>query len=420
MDESSLGIHEIEFVINSWEDFSNCSWVWDHAACSHNLGEVTSWNHSWWLIVDSAFESSWAPVDELDSSLGLNGCNSGVNIFWYDISSIHETASHVFTVSWIALSHHRSWLESWVGDLSNWELFMICFFSWDDWWVWWKHKVDSWIWDQVGLELSNINVKSTIESERSSQWWDNLSNKSIQVSVGWSFNIEISSADIIDGFVIKHNGNISVLKKGVSRKNWVVWLNDCSWNLWGWVDSETEFWFLTVIDWESLEKERSKSRSSTSSYSVEDKESLETCALICKLSDSIKAEINDFFTDSVVSSGEVVGGIFFTWDELLRMEKLSVCSGSNFINNSWFKIKEDTSWDVFTSSSFWEESVEGIISSSNGFVWWHLTVWLDSVLKTEELPTGVTDLDTALTNMNWNNFSHLKSVCLSCKNKNKL
>jgi hypothetical protein len=75
---------------------------------------------------------------------------------------------------------------------------------------------------------------------------------------------------------------------------------------------------------------------------------------------------------------------------------------------------------VFTSSSFWEESVEGIISSSNGFVWWHLTVWLDSVLKTEELPTGVTDLDTALTNMNWNNFSHLKSVCLSCKNKNKL
>jgi hypothetical protein len=118
-------------------------------------------------------------------------------------------------------------------------LFMICFFSWDDWWVWWKHKVDSWIWDQVGLELSNINVKSTIESERSSQWWDNLSNKSIQVSVGWSFNIEISSADIIDGFVIKNNCNISVLEKRVGWEDRVVWLNDCSWNLWGWVDSET-------------------------------------------------------------------------------------------------------------------------------------------------------------------------------------
>jgi hypothetical protein len=31
---------------------------------------------------------------------------------------------------------------------------------------------------------------------------------------------------------------------------------------------------------------------------------------------------------------------------------------------------------------------------------------LDSVLKAEEFPTGVTNLDTALTDMNWNDFSH--------------
>lgn len=79
---------------------------------------------------------------------------------------------------------------------------------------------------------------------------------------------------------------------------------------------------------------------------------METCALISKLSDSVEAEINDFFTNGVMSSGEVVGGIFLSRDELFWMEKLSVGTSSNFIDDSGFEIKEDSSWDVFTSSSF--------------------------------------------------------------------
>jgi len=75
--------------------------------------------------------------------------------------------------------------------------------------------MDSWVWDQVGLELSDINVQSTIESEGSSEGGDNLGNESVQVGVSWSLNIKVSSADIIDGFVINHNGDISVLKKGM-------------------------------------------------------------------------------------------------------------------------------------------------------------------------------------------------------------
>lgn len=70
--------------------------------------------------------------------------------------------------------------------------------------------MDSGIWHQVGLEFSNINVKGTIESQRGSQRGDDLSNKSVQVGVCWSLNIEISSADIIHGFVVEHNSDISV------------------------------------------------------------------------------------------------------------------------------------------------------------------------------------------------------------------
>jgi hypothetical protein len=75
--------------------------------------------------------------------------------------------------------------------------------------------MDSWIWDQVSLELSDIDVKGTIESEGSGKRGDNLSDKSVQVGVGWSLDIEVSSADIINGFVIDHDSDISVLEEGV-------------------------------------------------------------------------------------------------------------------------------------------------------------------------------------------------------------
>ena len=267
--------------------------------------------------------------------------------------------------------------------------------------------MDSWVWDQVGLELSNINVEGTIESEGGGQGRDDLGNESVQVGVGWSLDIEVSSADIIDGLVIKDNGDIGVLEERVSGEDGVVWLNNGGGDLWGWVDGETELGFLTVVDGKSLEEERSETGSGTSTDGVEDEETLETSALIGKLSDSIEAEIDDFLTNGIMSSGEVVGGVFLSGDELLWMEELSVGTGSNLIDNGWLEIEEDGSWDVLTSSGFGEESVEGIVTTTNGFVGWHLTIWLDSVLEAEELPAGVTNLDTGLTDVDGNNFSHM-------------
>merc|ERR1711898_89336 len=73
MDKGSLGIHEIELVIDSGEDLSDGSGVGDHADGSHDLGEITTWHNGRGLVVDTALESSGAPVDELDGSLGLDG-----------------------------------------------------------------------------------------------------------------------------------------------------------------------------------------------------------------------------------------------------------------------------------------------------------------------------------------------------------
>jgi len=259
--------------------------------------------------------------------------------------------------------------------------------------------MDSWIWDQVSLELSDIDVKGTIESEGGSKGGDNLRDESVEVGVSGSLNVEGSSTDIVDGFVVKHDSDIGVLKKRMGGQDGVVWLNNSGGDLWGWVDGETELGLLTVIDGESLEEEGTETGSGTTTDGVEDEETLETSTLVSEFSDSVEAEIDDFFTNGVMTSGEVVGSIFFTRNKLFWVEELSVGTSSDLIDDGWFEIEEDTSWDVLSSTSLREEGVEGIITTSDGLVRWHLSIRLDAVLEAEEFPACVTNLDTGLTDV---------------------
>ena len=117
--EGSLGVHQVEFVVKSGEDFSNGGGVGDHAASSHDLGEITSGDDGGGLVVDSNLEAGGAPVDELDGSLGLDGGNGSIDVLGDNISSVHHGAGHVFSVPGVALGHHVGRLEAGVGDLSN-------------------------------------------------------------------------------------------------------------------------------------------------------------------------------------------------------------------------------------------------------------------------------------------------------------
>ena len=198
-------------MVKTGEYFGDGGTVGNHAYGTLYLGQVTSWNNSWWLVVDTALEAGWAPVNELDGTLGLDGGNGGIDVLWHNITTVHQAAGHVFTVAWVALGHGGGWLEGTVGDFGNGQLLVVRFFGTDDWGERTKHKVNSWVWHQVGLELGNINVQGTIESKGGGQTGDDLGDQTVQVGVGWALDVQGSTADVVDGFVVKHDGNIGVL-----------------------------------------------------------------------------------------------------------------------------------------------------------------------------------------------------------------
>ena len=68
-------------------------------------------------------------------------------------------------------------------------------------------------------------------------------------------------------------------------------------------------------------------------------------------------------------------------------------------NNGRFEVDKHSSGDVLSSARLAEEGIKGIVSSTDGFVGGHLTVWLDAVLQTVELPAGIANLHPSLSNM---------------------
>ena len=69
------------------------------------------------LVADTNFETSRAPVDELDGALGLETGHSGVGLPGDNVTTVEQAGSHVFAVTRIALNHLVVRLEASHGDL---------------------------------------------------------------------------------------------------------------------------------------------------------------------------------------------------------------------------------------------------------------------------------------------------------------
>jgi hypothetical protein len=67
---------------------------------------------------------------------------------------------------------------------------------------------------------------------------------------------------------------------------------------------------------------------------------------------------------------------------------------------------------MFASTGLAEERVEGIVSASDGFVTGHLSIRLNSMFQAVQLPTGVTDLATGLSDVDRDTLTHDEFVFL--------
>uniref|UniRef100_A0A182WE44 Uncharacterized protein n=1 Tax=Anopheles minimus TaxID=112268 RepID=A0A182WE44_9DIPT len=410
VDERTLGVHQIELVIQSGPCLGNGRGVGQHAHGTLHLGQITTRHNGRRLIVDTDLETGGTPVNKLDRTLGLDGGDGRINVLRHHITTVQHTARHVLAVTRITLHHLVGRFEARVGNLRHRQLLVVGLLRRDDRGVRNKREVDTRVRHQVGLELGQIHVQSTVETQRSRDRRHDLTDQSVQVGVGRSLNVQVAAADIVDRLIVDHERTVRVFQGGVRGQDGVVRLHHGRRNLRCRVDGKLQLRLLAIIHRQTFHQEGGKSGSGTATERVEDQETLQTRALVGQLADAVQHQIDDLLADGVVSTGVVVRGILLARDQLLRVEQLAVGTGTHLIHHGRFQIDEHGTWHMLAGASFREEGVERIIPTANGLVRGHLTVRLDAMLQTVQLPTGITDLHTGLSNVYGNALTLLKKT----------
>merc|ERR1712032_1524627 len=309
--EGTLGVHEVELVVNAGQSLGHSSGVGNHCAGAHDLGEIATRHHSRWLVVDAALETSGTPVDELDGALGLDGGHGGVHVLRDDITTVHQAHGHVFAVTGITLGEHGSRFEHRVGDLTHRQLLVVRLLSRDDRGVRRKHEVDTRVRHQVGLELGDVHVQSAIETQRGRQGRRDLRDDAVQVGVRGALDVEATAAHIVDGLVVQAEGHISVLQQGVGGKDVIVWFHDGSGNLGSRGHGVRQLGLFAVVDGQTLQKKGAKTRSGTSTSGVVHEETLQASAVVREFADSVEHKVDNFLANGVVTTSVVVSSVLF-------------------------------------------------------------------------------------------------------------
>ena len=142
------------------------------------------------------------------------------------------------------------------------------------------------------LKFCQVNIQGTIKTEWCSNGRHNLTNQSVQVGVSGSLNVQVTTADVIDGLIVHHKGTVRVLQSGVSCQNGVVRLHNSCGNLWCGVNRELQLGFLAIVHRQTLHEQWCESRASTTTKRVEDKKTLQSSALISLWTEHYKSDYN--------------------------------------------------------------------------------------------------------------------------------
>jgi hypothetical protein len=241
-------------------------------------------------------------------------------------------------------------------------LFVVSLVSGDDGGKGGKGEMDTGEGHQVGLEFVQVDVQRTVKSERGGDGRDDLGNQTVKVGEARRADSQVLLADIIDSLVVNHERTVGVLEGSVGGQDSVVRFDYRVTEPGGGINAELEFRLLPVISGKALEQESTETGTSSTTERVEDEETLETSAVIGQTPDLVHNWVDLFFADGIMATSVVAGGIFLASDEGLWVEKATVCTRSNLIDDIRLEVNIEGTGDVFSSRSFREESAESIIT----------------------------------------------------------
>jgi hypothetical protein len=132
----------------------------------------------------------------------------------------------------------------------------------------------------------------------------------------------------------------------VGGEDGVVWLDDGGGDLRRRVDTELELALLAVVDGQTLHQQGTEAGTCAAAKGVEDKETLQTRAVVGDAADLVEDLVDELLSDRVVAAGVVVGRILLSGDHVLGVEQRAVGAGADLVDDVGLEIGVDGTRDV--------------------------------------------------------------------------
>ena len=203
MQESFSSEHRGELFSDSLEHFLDGSWVTNES--NSHLQSL------WWNITDWWLDVVWNPLNEIWWVLVLNVQHLFVDFFSWHSSSEQGWGCQISSVSWVSSAHHVLGIEHLLSEFWDGQSSILLWSSWGKWGESNHEEMESWEWNQVDGQFSQIWVELTWESETTGNTWHSSWDQMVKITIGWGGQLKSSETDIIKGFVIDNHALISVL-----------------------------------------------------------------------------------------------------------------------------------------------------------------------------------------------------------------
>jgi len=363
----------------------------------------------WWDIADRRLDVVGDPLNEVRGVLVLDVEHLLIDFLGGHAAAEHSGGSEVTTVTWVRGAHHVLGVEHLLGELWDGKSAVLLGATGGEWGESSHEEMETWEWHQVDGDLSQVRVELTWETEAAGDTGESGRNEMVKITVGWGSELKGSEADIVEGLVINAHNLIGVLDELMDGEGGVVWLNNGVRDLWGWHDREGAHHSVWVLLTDLGDQEGSHAGSGTTTEGVGDLETLEAIATLSFLTDDIEDGVDKLGTLGVVTLGPVVTGTSLSEDEVVWAEELTEWASTDGVHGSWLKIHKDGSWDVTSTGGLVVVNVDSLELEVGVSVVG--TGWVNTVLIRDDFPELGTNLVTALSSLDVNDFSHFVGVC---------